>query len=297
MNAGASAGARRQLGALAQAQPEAGAWLALVEASLTEGVNPAWGRAAAAVALRAEQPGGAPLLTGAMIPVERDAAAAWVRRLLALAGNASPEAAPLADAAGAGRLDAVALLEAAINQDAEAVNGLAAALGVGAVALGAVAQLAAMPLLQACRQRLAGAVAPDWHEGFCPICGAWPALAESRGLERSRRLRCGRCGGDWGMPPLRCPFCGTTDHEQLAALVSESDGEARKVETCARCRGYLKTVATLRPWAGDEVCLADLATVDLDLAALERDYARPAAPALELSVRLVATSAGVDGAG
>jgi formate dehydrogenase maturation protein FdhE len=57
--------------------------------------------------------------------------------------------------------------------------------------------------------------------------------------------------------------------------MSEQDGEARKVETCTRCRGYLKVVSTLRAWPGDEVCLADLATIDLDLVALERDYERP----------------------
>jgi formate dehydrogenase maturation protein FdhE len=75
-------------------------------------------------------------------------------------------------------------------------------------------------------------------------------------------------------------------HEARAALVSEQDGEARKVEICSSCRGYLKSVSTLRPWAGDEVSLADLATVDLDLVALERDYERPEPRRLEPPARL-----------
>ena len=66
-------------------------------------------------------------------------------------------------------------------------------------------------------------------------------------------------------------------HEARAALVSEQDGEARKVETCSACRGYLKSVSTLRAWAADEVALTDLATVDLDLVALERAFERPRA--------------------
>ena len=37
----------------------------------------------------------------------------------------------------------------------------------------------------------------NWSEGYCPLCGAWPALAEVRGIERSRYLRCGRCGAEW----------------------------------------------------------------------------------------------------
>jgi FdhE protein len=47
----------------------------------------------------------------------------------------------------------------------------------------------------------------------------------------------------------------------------------------------LKSLATLRAWAPDEVALADLASVELDLAALERGYARPDPPAgLAISV-------------
>ena len=45
---------------------------------------------------------------------------------------------------------------------------------------------------------------------------------------------------------------------------------------------------TLRAWAGDEVPLADLATVELDLAALEREYERPAPRRLEPGARVVA---------
>jgi FdhE protein len=52
-------------------------------------------------------------------------------------------------------------------------------------------------------------------------------------------------------------------------------GGAGAIETCRACRGYLKSVPTLRAWTGDEVCLADLATIDLDLAALQRGFDRP----------------------
>ena len=144
-----------------------------------------------------------------------------------------------------------------------------------------------MPLLQALRRRFGPAVDPRWDEGWCPICGGWPHLAEQRGLERARRLRCARCGGDWAQPGIRCPYCGVVGHEARAALVSEQDGEARKVETCSACRGYLKSVSTLHAWAGDEVALTDLATVDLDLVALERAFERPEPKRLEPGVRVI----------
>jgi len=285
-------GARRQLDALARAQPEAGPWLALIEATLDETENPAWERAAGAAALGADRTTAGPLLAGTTVPLDRTAADRWVRRLLALAGEAGPATASLRRAAGSGGLDPLALLEAAINRDGQRLGALATEAGTDPDALGAVAHLAAVPLLQALRRRFGGAVGSAWDQGSCPVCGAWPTLAESRGLERSRRLRCGRCGADWGFPAFRCPYCATTDHAKLGLLVPEGNAEARRVDTCDVCRGYLKLVATLRAWAGDEVALADLSTVDLDLAALDHGYARPETIAGPLDLRIVAASSG-----
>jgi FdhE protein len=269
-----STGARRQMDTLLAAQPEAGPWLGVLSAVLEEAGDPGWETVAAETTLRAERAPGAPLLAGARIPIDSAFAERWVRRVVALAGEAGPEAASLRVAA-AGALDPLGLLEAAVNMDGAGLEAIADKLGVDPDALATAAALAAMPLLQALRRRFGAAVDPRWSEGICPVCGGWPLLAELRGLERARRLRCGRCGGDWAQPGIRCPYCGVTGHEARAALVSEQDGEARKVETCAACRGYLKLVSTLHAWAGDEVALADLAAVDLDLVALEREYERP----------------------
>ncbi|MGH7278186.1 MAG: formate dehydrogenase accessory protein FdhE, partial [Candidatus Rokuibacteriota bacterium] len=126
---------------------------------------------------------------------------------------------------------------------------------------------------------------PEWSQGYCPVCGGWPTLAEARGLERSRQLRCGPCGGDWRTTWLRCPYCGNDDHHRLGSLVPDGGGETRKVETCEGCRGYIKTLATLTPRAGAGVMLEDLATVDLDVAALEQGYERPQPRAVD--VRLI----------
>ena len=314
---GLPASAQRHIGAILSAQPEAAAWLTLMEAVLREGQNPLWDDLATATVLPAERVPGAPLLTGARIPLGNQSSPlphpnpspahrergwgegravepesplpttlhAWVSRLLQLASNAGPDAAPLARAAQSSALDARALLEAAINADDARLARLADALGIEVEPLAAIADLAALPLLQALRRHFAPAVSGHWHEGCCPICGDWPRLAEIRGLDRSRCLRCARCGSDWQQPGVRCAFCDAIGQGSRATLISEQDGEARKVETCTRCRGYLKVVSTLRAWPGDEVCLADLASIDLDLAALERDYERPE-PRGGLGVRL-----------
>ena len=178
----------------------------------------------------------------------------------------------LARAARVRLLDAPAVLEAAIAADRARLDALAEGIGADRDAFAPVAAVAAMPLLQACARRWSSWVSATWDHGYCPICGAWPALAEARGLERARCLRCTRCGGDWRTEWLRCPYCGNRDHLTLGALVSEATAETRKAETCGACRRYVKTVTTLTPTPARDVSIQDLATVDLDVGALAHGY-------------------------
>jgi len=144
-----------------------------------------------------------------------------------------------------------------------------------------------MPLLQACRRAWADLAPGTWAHGYCPICGAWPAVAEVRGLDGARHLRCRGCGGDWATAWLRCPFCGEHDHTRLGSLVASEGLEREKVEVCDHCHGYLKTITTFGPIPAEQVVLQDLATVGLDVAAVERGY-RPPSPRDPLAVSIVA---------
>src|SRR5205823_1122353 len=112
-------------------------------------------------------------------------------------------------------------------------------------------------------------------------------LAELRGLSRERWLRCGRCGAGWRWPQQRCAFCATRDHRQLGYLAPEASRESRRAATCDACRGYLKTISTLGASPPAELAYQDLTTLELDVAALERDYARPEAPGFPLAVTLL----------
>jgi FdhE protein len=154
----------------------------------------------------------------------------------------------------------------------------------------AIAALAALPLLRACAELLQAHVPAHWPHGHCPICAAWPVLVEHRGLDRARWARCGRCGAEWRAEGLRCLYCGEREHERLGSLVPEKGGEVLKVETCATCRGYVKTVTTLQAQPPLELLLRDLETIELDLIALDRGYERPPA-AFHPEVRLVRRSA------
>jgi len=171
----------------------------------------------------------------------------------------------------------LALLEQTINLGPAASEG----------PLEAVLGLTLLPLLQA----VAAGCAPllqqaSWGAGCCPVCGAWPALAEARGLERTRVLRCGRCGAGWSLPWQLCPFCANDRHDTLGYLYDEEHGESRRVFTCQRCHGFLKTLSTLAAIEPPLVPVEDLATLTLDLAALDRGCQRPNQPGLDLGIEL-----------
>jgi FdhE protein len=182
----------------------------------------------------------------------------------------------IAVAARAGESDAAEL--ASYRPDRDEVVRLVAAEIRGDHASGplaSIAHLAALPVLHACRRQLEASMPVGWASGYCPICGAWPVFAERRGLDRSRWLRCGRCGSGWKVQPLWCTYCGERDHRKLGSLVPEAPSEMLQVDTCGTCRGYLKSVATLQALQPFELLLQDLETVELDLAARERGYVRP----------------------
>lgn len=221
---------------------------------------------------------GLPLLHGRTLPVPLAPAGDLLARLARAAGLAWQP--PGAD-------ELLTLLQASITQDAEAIEALAARIGVDAAHLATVAALAAAPLLLACGRRAAPVLnGLLWDSGFCLVCAAWPLLAELRGLERQRWLRCGRCGAGWFFPHLCCPFCGNTDHRTLPYLAPEAAREARQAAACARCSAYLKTFSTLRPLMPDELLIQDLTSLELDMAALEANYGRPETRAFPLDLRL-----------
>jgi FdhE protein len=228
-----------------------------------------------------------PLLNGLALQVDADVAQRLVRRLASTAAAGHlPDAASLRGYRPSAA-DAVALIEAAVRQDLTELAALADAAGVERGPLMSVAHLAALPLLQSCGRLLADQVPRHWPHGHCPICGAWPILAERRGLDRSRRLRCGRCAAEWEVQWLCCAYCDEREHERLGSLVPEDGGETLKVETCTSCQGYLKSIATLQGIPPFELLLRDLETVELDLVAVERGYGRPEESRFRLKVRLV----------
>jgi FdhE protein len=270
---------------LGRQYPEWLPWLTVIEQVLREAADPKW------EAFVPEPPQAKenkiPLLANATLALESGGLDAWWQRLLRAAyQSGAPKMAPL-DSVKQARLNTVDLFKAALCQNWQVLRETAVDLGVDAEALQAVAALLPVPFLQACHRRWQPSINESWTEGYCPVCGAWPAFAEVRGIERSRYFRCGRCGGGWQAQCLVCPFCTMTDHNELVSLVPEKGGSNAVIDACKRCLGYVKTFTTLQGSAPVKVIVDDLASVDLDIAALESGYLRPVGAGYTLDVGVV----------
>jgi FdhE protein len=283
---------------LKRQRPEWEPWLAVVEEILREAGTSAWDVTVPAD-LGAEAPSAkaaarqttVPLLAGATIALTASSVRRLLERLIRIASlSGTPKMATLA-AALREDLDVLTLFTASLCQDNERVTEVAAASGADAEAFQAVIALLPVPFLHACNRRWSSSISESWVEGYCPVCGSWPAFAEVRGIERSRHFRCGRCGGEWHARALACPYCAVDDHHALVSLVPEKTGPRAAIDACTRCLGYVKTLTTLQGCAPGAVMLEDLASVDLDVAALEQGYTRPIGSGYSLEATVTAQNA------
>ena len=269
---------------LRRQHPEWEPWLAVVQEVLSETINPDWD---SLVPIRSEsQQSKVPLLSGITLTLERRAIHRLLEKLILIAHRSGTPAMASLEPALHADLDFLNLFKASLCQDRDRLRDIAAYLGADAGAFLAVTALLPVPLLHACNRRWASSKSVSWTEGYCPVCGAWPAFAEMRGIERSRYFRCGRCGSEWQTRALFCPYCGMIDHNELVSLVPEKSGSNSVIDACKRCLGYVKTFTTLQGSPPAKILLDDLATAHLDVAALEQGYKRPEGTGYSLDITL-----------
>src|SRR6478672_7337475 len=271
-----------RLSQLADRRPEWQTWIRMLGVAWSTIDNGRWdaiGQPRELTGASPGLPGQAPLLHGRKLELDAVSIHDLVRDLASTA--------TLHDGYRPTPVQALELISAAIGYNGQVIRQLAAASGIDSDGLAAVAHLAAFPVLQTCGRLLAEQLPSYWQAGYCPVCAAWPLIAERRGLDRSRRLRCGRCAADWEVPWLFCIYCGERDHQKLGSLEPDAGAERVKVETCASCRGYLKSVASLQGLPPLDLLLQDLETIEFDLVALQREYRRPVQQGFLLDVQLV----------
>jgi FdhE protein len=265
-----------RLDALATTHTEWAPWLCVVREVIAELSSPAWDAHPPDTVAKASP---SPHLSGAALRPDGPAVAQLLDRLSAVARAQGLEAlVGPATCAPANRVDAsLAVFLAAINGDDADLDRQASRAGATPEGWRALAQLLPMPYLHACARRWAATERTAWSQGYCPVCGAWPAFAEVRGIQRARHLRCGRCGAGWAMPVLACTYCATSDHDVLGTLVVDDKTARWAVDVCHGCSGYLKSFTTLQPTPPSEILVTDLASVEFDVAAIERGFLRPQA--------------------
>ena len=266
-------------------RPEWEPWLTVVQEVLKEIADARWDAVVPDRVAATENK--MPLLAGAAIVIETTSLRRWTEQLMRTASRSGTEKMATLKPGLRAAADTLPLFKASLCQDEGTLKQIAAINGADPEAFQAVAALLPVPFLHACNRRWSHSIPRSWVEGYCPVCGAWPAVAEVRGIDRGRYFRCGRCAGEWQVNCLVCAYCGMSDHEQLVSLVPEQGGATRVIEACKRCLGYVKTFTILQASPAARVILDDLASVDLDIAALEHGYKRPQGLGYSFDVMLV----------
>ena len=116
-----------------------------------------------------------------------------------------------------------------------------------------------------------------WKEGYCPVCGSLPALITLEG-QGYRRAHCSWCGTPWRLARFQCPVCDNRRHQSLGYLYAEEEPRYR-IDYCAECRHYFKTVDTRELLWPIWIPLEEWTTLHLDLVAQRAQWKTPPSPA------------------
>jgi FdhE protein len=231
---------------------------------------------------------GVPALAGEPIPLPETALRETLLQLCSeLAKSGAGDAAEhIRSAVEDGSLDAGSLLSASLSRDQHAIRTAAVHRGLAPDLVWLVAELAVGPFAYLLQRSLfsptpggseatadpVAAALDAWHHGYCPACGSWPAMAEV--VAGQRVLRCSFCAAGWELPTYACVYCAEGGEPFVTAAPDETRKD-RRVEVCSACSGYLKTVDTFTLSPFPLLSIADLETMDLDMAAMEHGYQRP----------------------
>ena len=236
---------------------------------------------------------GVPVLSGEPIPLPNSLLKSHLVGFCEdlAAGGAGESATHLGEAIDSGRLDAGSLLTASLARDEETIRTGATHLGLAPALTWLVAELAVGPVAHALQRTLLATLPPTgllgpsgsasafaealeaWNYGYCPACGSWPALAEV--VDGHRLLRCSFCAATWELMFYACVYCNQAPGEAFVTTAPQADRDDRRIEVCSGCGGYLKTVDTADPSPFPLVALADMETMDLDVAAMSHHFGRP----------------------
>jgi len=135
-------------------------------------------------------------------------------------------------------------------------------------------QSSAKPSIEAGMEQLRNELDPEtWLKGYCPMCGSLPFLSLLKEEEGKRYLLCSYCGYQWRIDRLICPFCNNKEQEFLQYFCGEGE-EVYRIDLCDKCHQYIKTI-DYRTLEESDPVLEDLATLHLDILAIQKGHQRP----------------------
>jgi hypothetical protein len=206
---------------------------------------------------------GVPVFSGEPIPLPVPVLApALVRLCDALAeGGAGEAATHIREAISGGSIEPGSLLTASLARDQAVIRHGATHRGLAPDLVWLVAELAVSPFVHTLQQLLFGnvrdaklrAALDGWNRGYCPAF----------------------CSSAWELTAYACIYC-ETGGEGFVTAAPDVERKDRRIEVCDACSGYLKTIdlPTLSPFP--LLSISDIGSTDLDLAAMEHGYGRPA---------------------
>lgn len=114
------------------------------------------------------------------------------------------------------------------------------------------------------------------NSGLCPFCGGFPQVSylqsDASSESANRKLICAACLLSWSFRRGVCVNCGEESPAKLAYFHVDQESHI-KVESCERCRSYIKSVDLTQ--LGTAVPLVDdVASASLDLWAVEKGYTK-----------------------
>jgi FdhE protein len=176
-------------------------------------------------------------------------------------------------------LDLEALFDKTAADDGEYIASLSEKLNLRTDILAFLAENSLRPIFEAYAQDLKEHVDQDsWWKSYCPICGSKPVMAELVGQERKRFLICSCCGYEWRFKRIQCPFCENEERRQFKYFFTEEEDRACRVETCQKCKKYIKTVDTEELDEEFIPSVEDVGTLYLDVLAKKEGYERGVHP-------------------
>lgn len=121
-----------------------------------------------------------------------------------------------------------------------------------------------------------------WHEGYCPVCGAFPTFAwldkaifdEKNaflaGGGGKKHLHCGQCGAEWHFRRGACPACGEEGSGIIELLKEAKDAQGERIDWCTKCKSYCPVVDLREREGFPNPDAMALGMMHLDLVAAEK---------------------------